>query len=133
MLICGCASQVQLTPEEETYLKKVQSTPLRVSVPLDEDQQAWGRGQTFVAKYSPYRIQTSTDFVLQTYHISDRVSWSYSITRTPAKSEVIFEVSCTPTNSFYGGDYARRNAHILAHYIKTGELTYPRLIHQSWP
>jgi hypothetical protein len=132
-MFCGCALQVQLTPEEKAYLKRVQSTPLRVSVHLDEDQQAWGRAQTFVAKYSPFRIQTATDFVLQTYHISDRVSWSYSITRSPGKSDVIFEVACTPTNSFLSGDYASRNAHILAHYIKTGELPYPHLIHKSRP
>lgn len=73
------------------------------------------------------KIQTATDFVLETYNPpGTEVKFGYSAIKTPMGDEVEFEVRCTCGNMF-AGKQVSRNAHILAYYALTGEVN-PKFI-----
>lgn len=125
VLLGGC---VTLSPAQEAYLRKVMATPLTVEMTKTEAVDAWGRAQSFLGQYSSMKIQTATDYVLQTYNpMGSGISYGYNVTKTPAGDRVRITVVCGTNNMFAGGD-ADRNAHILAHYIKSGDLSHPELI-----
>lgn len=128
-LLSGCAttSMLKLTPEEQTYLEKAKAFPLEFTIPKSEADEAWGRAQSFIGRFSSMKLQTATDFVIQTYNpASPAVDFGYYVTKTPMGDKVQITVQCNTGNMFAGAD-ANTNAHILAYYIKTGELV-PRLI-----
>jgi len=128
-LLTGCAttSMLKLTPEEQMYLEKAKAFPLEFTIPKSQADEAWGRAQSFIGRFSSMKLQTVTDFVIQTYNpISPNVDFGYYVTKTPMGDKVQITVQCNVGNIFSGAD-ANTNAHILAYYIKTGELV-PRLI-----
>jgi hypothetical protein len=123
------ATPLASNPEEEAYLAAVRATPLVVSLPKDQADDGWGRAQSFVGKYSSMKVQVATDYVLQTFNpASPAIDFGYYITRTPLGDQVEFDVKCVAGNSFTR-DSATLNAHVLAHYIQTGELN-PKFIEQ---
>jgi hypothetical protein len=129
-ILTGCAttSMLKLTPEEQTYLEKAKAFPLEFTIPKSEADEAWGRAQSFIGRFSSMKLQTVTDFVIQTYNPgSGDVDFGYYVTKTPMGDKVQITVQCNTGNMFAGAD-ANTNAHILAYYIKTGELVNPRLI-----
>ena len=129
-LLAGCAttSMLKLTPEERTYLEKAKAFPLEFTIPKSEADEAWGRAQSFIGRFSSMKLQTVTDFVIQTYNPrSTDVDFGYYVTKTPMGDKVQITVQCNTGNVFAEED-ANNNAHILAYYIKTGELVNPRLI-----
>jgi hypothetical protein len=70
-LLVGCAAMtanLRLTSEEESYLEKANAFPLEFVIPKSQADDAWGRAQSFIAKYSDMKLQTATDFILQTYN-----------------------------------------------------------------
>lgn len=125
----GCALvSVELSPGEKAYLQKVNATPLVFSVERSKGDDAWGRAQSFLGRYSSMKLQIATDFVIQTYNpTEDEVDFGYSVTKTPIGDNFEFQVGCSCGNMF-GGSEARRNAHILSYYIMSGELPYPSMI-----
>lgn len=123
-------SCVTLSPEQKAYVDTVMRQPTTFRVSKAQAEETWGRGQSFIGQHSSMKIQVATDYVLQTYNPSDQsygIDYGYYLTRTPAGEDVGFNVRCLTNNMFAGGD-ANRNAHILAHYMVTGELPYPGLI-----
>ncbi|MHA1305140.1 MAG: hypothetical protein ACTSPI_15690 [Candidatus Heimdallarchaeaceae archaeon] len=125
---CATTSMLKLTPEEKTYLEKAKAFPLEFTIPKSEVEEAWGRAQSFIGRFSSMKLQTVTDFVIQTYNPrSGDVDFGYYVTKTPMSDNVLITVQCIAGNMFTGAD-ANTNAHILAYYIKTGELPNPRLI-----
>lgn len=125
---CATTSMLKLTPEEQTYLEKARAFPLEFTILKSEADEAWGRAQSWVGKFSSMKLQIATDFVIQTYNpgFTD-VDFGYYVTKTPMGDNVQITVKCITGNWFCGTD-AKTNAHILAYYIKTGELSNPRLI-----
>jgi hypothetical protein len=117
-----------LTAEERSYLERAEACPLEFTIPADEADAAWGRAQSFIGRFSSMKLQTVTDFVIQTYNPREgNVDFGYYVTKTPLGDQVRITVECIKGNLFSGAD-AKRNAHILAYYIKTGEEPSPKLI-----
>jgi len=130
-LLVGCAAttaSLRLTSEERDYIEKAKVFPLEFVIPKAEANEAWGRAQTFISKHSGMRLQTATDFVLETHNpISG--AYGYHVTKTPMGEEVQITVECIGGSIISKAD-RELNAHILAYYIKTGEPPSPRIIMQ---
>lgn len=134
MAICvfltGCTTTlVDLTPEEQVYVDAVNAMDTTFTVPKAEEEVTWGRIQSFIGKYSSMKIQTASDYIIETYNPSSGdMDYGYSAVRTPMGDEVEFTVRCVCGNMF-AGKSAAQNARVLAYYAKTGELN-PAFIHQ---
>jgi tetratricopeptide (TPR) repeat protein len=117
-----------LTSDERIYLEKVKAFPLEFTIPINEVEVAWGRTQSFIGRFSSMKLQIVTDYIIQTYNPpKGEISFGYYVTKTPIGNNVKITVICI-TGDPLGEGAASLNAHILAYYIKTGELPYPRLI-----
>jgi hypothetical protein len=123
ILLCGCALGVPVRPEDKADLDRAMRTPTTVFLDKDAAADAWGRAQSWVARFSSMKIQTVSDYVIATYNPpSTDVKFGYQITKTPEGSNsVSISVSCATGNIFATGN-CTKNSHIAAHYIKTGEL-----------
>jgi len=126
---------VNPTPDESLYMEKVRAQPLEFELPEADAAVAWGRAQSFIGQYSSMKLQIVTDYVIQTYnptHDTYHRNYGYYVTKTPSEGSVKMSVQCI---GYYQWGMDGRpypaidlNAHILAHYLKTGELPYPHLI-----
>lgn len=123
------------TPDERLYMEKVRAQPLEFEISEIEAKTAWGRAQSFIGQYSSMKLQIVTDYVIQTYNPTFdayRRNFGYYVTKTPIGNNVKISVQCLgePPKTEYGEPFPtiELNAHILAHYIKTGELPFPQLI-----
>jgi hypothetical protein len=128
--LTGCAhtSMLNLSPDEQSGLERAMAHPTSFTVAKDEAPDAWGRAQSFVGRFSSMKLQTATDFVIQTYNPTNyNVAFGYYVTRTPVGAEHQIDVQCVQGNPFSSGD-GNTNAHIAALYIATGELACPRCI-----
>lgn len=118
----GCAS-VRLTPEDNAFCDKAATCPLELIIPKNKAEEAWSRAQTWIARYSSMKIQTVTDFIIQTYNPPDKLlpfMYGYSITKTLIGNNVQISIECFCNNRFATKQMSH-NAHLLAYYIKTGE------------
>lgn len=127
ILLCFMASCTMApapkTTAEKIYLDRVMSTPLVFTIPKENNEDTWGRIQSFIGKYSSMKIQTATDFVIETYNPSESdVKYGYSVTKTPIGDEYEIEVRCYCGNIFVSEKTIAQNAHILAYYALTGEV-----------
>ena len=126
LFLTGCAAK-QITPEIQAYDRRVMSQPTSLSVPSENSEEVWSRAQQFIATLSSFRIQTATDYVIQTYMMeSSWPKYGYSVTRTTSGDRTNFIVQCFCTNMF-SKDRANYNAHALAHYMITGEVIDQRI------
>jgi hypothetical protein len=131
-----------MTNADREYLQKIADQSLRFEIPKAEADAAWGRAQTFVAKHSSMKIQTASDFVIQTYNpifepapippSLGSVTYGYNISRNAIGDKFVFDVECTRVRHAMKDKEiaatADRNARILAHYIITGEMPSPLLV-----
>ena len=111
------------TSDEVEYMNEVMNTSLEVTVSSAEANDAWGRAQSFVGKYSNMKIQIATDFVIQTYNpeaFSEK--YGYYIVKTKNDDgNYSFQVECTGNGIFSNKDKLA-NQQILAYYIKTNKI-----------
>jgi hypothetical protein len=133
VLVCGCTPAIKLNGEQQAYIDKVMKEPLSVAVSASEAETAWGRANTFVARYASMKIQVSNDYVIETYNPTDGkgfldFNYGYSVSKVPVKDGFVFEVSGMSSGGNLAKGKTARNAHIFAYYIRTGELPYPELI-----
>nr|MBN2277426.1 hypothetical protein [candidate division Zixibacteria bacterium] len=111
-------------------LEMAKRCPLEFSMPIEESENAWGRAQSFIGRFSSIKLQTATDYVIQTYNpISGDTDFGYYVIKTPYNGEVQFSVECVSGNIFGESD-AKTNAHLLAYYMKTGILCNPKMVAQ---
>ncbi|MEO6046012.1 MAG: hypothetical protein ABIQ57_00925 [Candidatus Kapaibacterium sp.] len=127
-VISGCATV--LPPEQSAYMEKVRAFPLEFSMPKTAEHDAWGRAQTFIGKHSSMKLQTATDFVINTYNPLSASDIGYNITKTPHGDSIDLSVEAIGGKDDFHLWASERNdnAHILAWYIESGELPYPKLI-----
>ena len=124
--LTGCAGR-RVSPEIQAYDMRVMSQPTAFSIPTEKAEEAWSRAQQFIATLSSFRIQTSTEYVIQTYMMkSSWPKYGYSVTRTISGNNTNFIVKGYCTNRFNGDD-AEYNAHALSHYMISGELIEKRI------
>ena len=127
---CSHTGMMNLSPDEEVYMARVNQFPLEFSISKADAPDAWGRAQSFIRKYCSMNLQYATDYLISAYSATlSEVRFRYYVTKTPMSNEVQILVQCNTGFMYTGGD-ANLNAHILAYYIKTGDLPYPQLIHQ---
>lgn len=131
LLAAGCATtgtskHGPLTPQEETDLARAMQTPLAFEIPSGDAQIAWGRAQVFVHKHSRMKIQTATDYVIETYNLDCSVTAGarYVARKIPGTDAARVEVDCTAC--WLDKEQVLVNAHVFAHYVKTGELVCDR-------
>lgn len=130
LVLLGCSTQslMYLSPSESSYMERANACPLIFIIDKTEEEAAWGRAQSWLVKHSSMKIQTVTNFIIQTYTPAGRgVDYGYNIIKTLMKDEVQIEVQCGSQNPFAVKD-AKNNAHLLAYFIKTGDPTPSRLV-----
>jgi hypothetical protein len=131
LFISGYSSAgiAQSFADRQDYIQKVQAFPVTFIISNSDSAaaDAWGRAESLVALYSAMQLHIVTDYVIETDNPQkDDLSFAYLVVRTPMNNSFQFTVICR--SSGRGGSEADMNAHILAYYIKTGELPYPGLI-----
>ncbi len=126
---CGSVQREEhpLAAAERAYLDKAMAQPVKFEIPTSEAQDAWGRAQSFVGKYSVMKIQIATDYVLQTYSPTDE-NFGFNVVRTPGpqKTEILVDYNTGP--GVEDPAVGNRDAHLLAFFVKTGEAVPPELV-----
>ena len=123
--VCLAACAVQnttLTPAEEEWLEGVDSVQTTFRLPADVSDIAWDRAQHFIERHSAVTIEHMSSSVIRTFNpqLGTR-RCGYVVHRQPIDEDVEFDVECVVGDPIHmaTGD---RNARLLAHYMKTGEL-----------
>lgn len=131
MLLTSCGSvKSAKTPAEQEYLDAAMIHPTTFTIPKSASGDAWGRAQSWIGKYSSMKIQTVSDYVIETYNpTKNELDYGYSVTKTPTTDSVEIEVKCASGNMFDGAS-AVQNAHLLAYFVDTGKPTPSGLINQ---
>lgn len=115
---------VATTPEEAGYLAKVNAQPLTFRIPAAQSNDAWGRIQSWISRFSPLvKIKTVSDYVIETENANIMTSLTmYSASRSPMGDQVEFIIrGWSPGGSFSPANVTLK-VHILAYYAATGEL-----------
>lgn len=122
MVSCFFQSPVATTPEETDYLSKINAMPLIFRVPKEQAEDAWGRIQSWISRYASMKIQTVSDYAIETYNPEQSaIDYGYRASRAPMGEETEFTITCFCGNFLYGKQ-VKINAHILAYYALTGEI-----------
>lgn len=140
-VLMGCGvSKMQLSGSEKVYTDKVMSHPTTFTLPKTIAQDAWARANLFVAQHSDMKIQNATEFLIDTYNVTEVGSFGYTFTRTPVGDSVMFIVKCnhalavkTSINDmmYHLIDRADFNEHVASYYMTTGQLM-AELIGKYW-
>ena len=133
LFLTGCATTRSFTPEQEAYMTRARQCPLTISVAKGSEAEiAWSRAHSFITQYSSMKIQTATEYTIQTYNPIRRggfkIDYGYSLSKLLTEDDVQMTVRCFSNNE-YADHLVDHNAHLLAHYMKTGELM-PELINR---
>jgi hypothetical protein len=119
---CSMTPSKNLTPEETAYLDEAMATPLIFKVPKEKSEEVWGRIQSFIEKFSSMKIQTVSDYLIETYNPKiTNIDYGYKAVKTLVGEEVEFSVNCVCGNRLMGKQ-VQKNVHILALYALTGRI-----------
>lgn len=119
---CAGRQKVGLTPEENEFLDRLDSVETRFTLPSDVSEVAWQRARTFIDRYSWVSLHTVTENEISTFNPDAGVQQcGYVVRKRSQGDDVEFAVECVAGHNSHLGA-ADRNARILAHYMKTGEL-----------
>ena len=125
------------TPEQQKYLSRAEANPLQFSVPLSELDAAIDRAVDWLAEYHQFQFTKADRKVFKEqirateagllmsplrYRVGDLGSHGYSVSFVVSGGSVNVAVMHKHEGGFGLGDAVARNAHLLALYIKTGEL-----------
>ena len=121
--LASCAGRQPRNYAEQQYYARLRAQPTAFVMPTSQAEQAWARAHAFITRYSSMKIQTSSQYVLQTYNpVGDWPRWGYTVNRMPGGADMVqFEVWCMCCNPFNKADTIQ-NAKALALYMQTGEL-----------
>jgi hypothetical protein len=71
------------------------SFPSEFSVPAGDIAPAWGRAQSFVAQHASMKIQTVSEYVIETYNPRDLGYYGFRIVKTPQRDgSFLIKVTC---------------------------------------
>lgn len=131
--VAGCVSlkSPALTPEEIAWMQKVMKEELTFTVPADQIEQVWSRVFKFISNYCDTKIQVATDYHVETYN-ADKNAYSlqYGYSATKLKVGVNYEVTVNGhcNMMIFDQGWLSENLHIMAYYVRTGDLKYPLLV-----
>lgn len=127
----GCVSmQTELGIDEKEWLKETMKEELTFTVSADSIESAWSRGVKFINQYCDTKLQVVSDYHIETYNANKgafTLQYGYSITRVKLGNSYEVSVSGHSNNDFTEG-WLDENLHIMARYMRTGNLKYPKLI-----
>jgi len=141
LILCSCLAPTMSgiihgpkTPEEKAWMDKVMSEPIEFEVDAQEEKVAWSRAQSWISEYSGVPVKIISDSVIETEVPQGGSTIGYKVIKTQ-KPGGSFMIKVSGVSSDILGaaligmaKEAEINLHILAHYIKTGDLPYPYLI-----
>ena len=120
--IFACTTAPELTPVQKTYLSAAMATPLTFTLPTGQVDEAWTRARSFVTRFSDMQIQPLTPHVIRTQNpTSATSSFGYYVRKIPKGGRTEFTVECL-CGGMHPSQPSIRNAHLLAYYMKTGNL-----------
>lgn len=126
LLWIGCAST---SPQQQAYLASLESDPLTFMIPRDSLDAVHARAKWFLLTYSSGRIFRETSAELEGTPLAERIPGYYYLIRFyPRPDSIDVEIICE-TNEKINEAFAKRNAHIVANYLRTSEIPYKDLIH----
>jgi hypothetical protein len=105
---------------QKAYVARARTSPLSFKVPKADAAAAWGRVQYFVGTYASMKIQTATDYIVETYNPTSMYYFGYSAQRAPLgdSDQISLDVRMTG----YGADsMVLHNARIMSHFVRTAE------------
>ena len=128
LALSSCATV--LTPEQTAYIQKISGHSNSITLPKERSDEAWGKAQTFISKYSSMKIQTVSDYIIETYNSTMATNYAWSASKVLLKDSVTIDVKCWVGEDWFGGatERCRRNEKILIDYIITSKIPYPELI-----
>lgn len=146
--LVGCdANNAAISAKKEAqgdalnYLHKIRTYGNTFTLPNALAGEAWGRAQVFVQKYSSMKIQTVSDYVIETYNTPNtrdvslsgiNCSFAYSFTRSPNRdSTTTFSIECRTNCNDRDAAVAclSDNERFASYYVQTGEnIKYPEFI-----
>ena len=133
---CSTPPAVQ-SPDDERYLAQVDATPLEFTIPLADLDVAVDRTIEWMKKYQHFEFSQSDSAAFKSslratnagmvappmrYRVSDLGSQGYAVYFAIAGQSVTVRVLHKHDGGFGLEKTVVRRAHVLAYYIKTGEL-----------
>lgn len=116
------SSKVELTEQDREFLDRLDSAGTTFALPPDVSDIAWERARSFIDRNSWTMVHSVTETEIRTFNPpAGGDHFGYIITRMKDQDSHHFNVECVAGSSA-GVGTAFRNARILAHYMKTGEL-----------
>lgn len=123
------------TPEEQAWLDNVMNEPFEFQMKAEEEKAAWSRAQSWISEYSGVPVKVISDSVIET-EVPGAGNLGYKVTKAqkPDGNFTIKVGSVVESGGALGAMLlgqakdSKVNLHILAHYVKTGDLPYPYLI-----
>lgn len=128
--LAGCATVYttdKLTPEELAYMDRIgKATPI-FTVEKTVADEAWGRGKTFIERFTVMKIKASDNTSIETHNPSeapDGGTIGYKLNKEMDGDKVKFTIACLRAfmNMKYTEDICKTNEKIMAHYMLSGEL-----------
>jgi hypothetical protein len=116
-----------LTPTEQAEFDAVMATPLTIQMTTEDGALAWGRAQVWVQNNSVMKIQTVSDFIIETYNLNCESTGGtkYTAQRMPLTKDTV-QISVNALSCWVGKEQTTVNAHVMAYYVKTGKLACDR-------
>jgi hypothetical protein len=116
-LISGCAANISTRLQPQ-----IQAARPDAPIQCGECKVEWQRAQLWVTKHSRWKIQTSTDVVIQTFNaVSSDVSYGFTITREPTASGYQLAVAVVCGNILGCDPLPADVRRAFYHYAATGQ------------
>lgn len=151
VLLTACATTIPSmqartpqTPEDQEYLARAMACPLMIDIEKDKISEAWSRANIWISRYSTTEIRMANKYIIDSanpllinepeihnkyFGPSSQAGIIYSYKVLGEDVQVGFKINVQCFSNLPNGDMSiKRNAHILAHYIKSAELK-PHLIY----
>lgn len=131
----GCVSlePTKMSNEEMQFLQKVMEEPLTFDVPADSIEVVWSRAINFLSNYGDLKIQTVTDYYIDTYNpipsgtlMNPQKNYAYKINRV--KMDKSYQISVSGSANFLNGTWIEENLHLMAYYVRTGNMSMMGLV-----
>lgn len=90
------------------------------SVPIEKEREVWSRAVSYVNQKSDMKIQTQTDFMLETFNPLTAGKKGFRITKTVTDKEASFNVDVFGDLGVFSGELQVKEAQKCAYYMRTG-------------
>ncbi len=128
--ITGCATVAPkpvLTPGEQAELNVAMQTPNKLEMSTEEGQAAWARVQSWIQLNSVMKIQTVSDFIVETFNLDcgRTAGTRYTAQRVPLNKDIV-QIQVNAYSCWVGQEQTNINQHVFAYFVKTGKLACER-------